>query len=228
MARVIGVGGNSERGLASDGQTILKLTSGGVNSPLANILKSNAPALRIDQVIYFSWTGLPRDNDDPLDYKHNVWNGASLIEKSIGADADETIIVGWSNGGDTAFKLAKRLGARGLKTVLMTLDPTSLLTRYHSWLTGFIAKPPGVELWVNAYPVSIHLAAIFDSEKPVFSEAPIRSTVEGNVIAGFGGGWNWRSLADETYKFAGAHGETVKMLTYLTRKGGAFAKRYQT
>jgi hypothetical protein len=207
---VICVGGNSEASFAGGPQSLRQLSNGANGGRLGQMLPDPLGAGRrmVDvSCTYYSWTGTPREDTwwIPVPVVH--WFGADRIARGEGSPAaawtrkqSALVIVGWSNGGDTAYNLAKRMAK---VDVLFTLDPVSRVTSAH-WLPfmSVFAKPESVRLWLHAYTSTAGLKKI---------------TNPGNIIAAAGGPWNSQPRADVDVKVSGNHGDTVAMLTSLVQ-----------
>jgi pimeloyl-ACP methyl ester carboxylesterase len=174
---------------------------------------------------YYSWAGTPREDYSFWAVPPACWFGADRIAKSESrpaassnpvnasriakfesgpaassnpVNASALIIVGWSNGGDTAYNLAKRMAR---VDALITLDPVSRLTSAH-WLpfVGKFTKPPEVRFWFHAFTKS----------------SGVNKLNTGNIFARAGGPWNDQPGADVNVMVRGNHGDTLAMLTKLT------------
>jgi hypothetical protein len=201
---IICVGGNSEASFAGGPQSLRQLSSGPHGGRLSELLLAPLGGNRSrDDVTctYYSWTGTPRGDTWWIPVPGPHWFGASHIAKTENAVAgSRLIIVGWSNGGDTAFNLARKIGK---VDALFTLDPVSRLTSAH-WLpfNGTFSKPNGVGLWLHAYTRSSGLKGAVNP---------------GNIMAAVGGAWNDQPRADVDIMVPGNHGDTLLMLTRLTQ-----------
>ena len=135
------------------------------------------------------------------------------------------IVVGWSNGGDTAYKTAAGLGR---VDVLITLDPVSRLTSGH-WLPFVdraFRKPTGVENWFHAWTTSwgkSHTEAMkarlgngIQEQERRERQNETAPTNLGNLIAAAGGAWNSQPEADLNLALAGNHGHVAAMLGRVT------------
>jgi hypothetical protein len=176
---------------------------------LLNPLGSDRAGINVS-CTYYSWTGTPREDTwwIPVPVVH--WFGAGHIAKFESrpdpVKASALIIVGWSNGGDTAYNLAKRIAR---VDALITLDPVSRLTSAH-WLpfNGAFPKPLGVRFWFHAFTRS----------------SGVKGKINlGNIFAAVGGPWNDQPKADVNVMVPGNHGDTVAMLTRLTQ-----SEKYRT
>lgn len=208
---VVCVGGNSEASFAGGPQSLRQLSNGSNGGKLCDFLLSPLGSERRNVDVsctYYSWTGTPRADTWWIPVPVTHWFGANHIagaEKRVGALAgpkkdSALIIVGWSNGGDTAYNLAKKIAG---VDALFTLDPVSRVTSAH-WLPfmGTFPKPANVRLWLHAYTKSVGFEKV---------------TNLGNIIAAAGGPWNQQPRADVNVKVPGNHGDTVAMLTALTQ-----------
>lgn len=120
---------------------------------------------------YYSWTGDTFDQGAgcvPNPFQ-DIWEGQRRMLTHL--DALETfddptqliVIVGYSNGGATAFDLADALCARGQHvSLLITLDPVSRL--------GPRAEHLGAQTWLNVF-IEAHSLIIF-SGRPWRGNAP--------------------------------------------------------
>ncbi|MEM8813125.1 MAG: hypothetical protein AAGF59_10945 [Pseudomonadota bacterium] len=174
-------------------------------------------------VQYFSWTGAPIADDWWLATPPMHLNGPKRVRDALKDQpafkkAEHVVVVGWSNGGDTAYKIAEGLGANQKIDILMTLDPVSRVTSYH-WVP-FIArqsKPDGVGLWLHAYTTSWGRSRS-DAEEPDQEQAQntgARPWHPSNIIAAVGGAWDSRPSADSNIAVVGSHGDTKIMLERL-------------
>lgn len=202
------VGGNSES-IHRGG--IWELYSGKSNpksdmtivSDLANKL-----AISPDQidVHYYSWTG---DSEDHKCFLPGHWNwitgGSSLIQeqlpvlKSHPESRPRIAIVGWSNGGATAYELSCDLSKLFPEAVslLVTMDPVSWTTNRYSDASNSPSRV--AQNWINVYTRSNFRDRLFF----------------GNIVALIGRAWN-DSLpstgADDLIFLEGAnHGDTKRM-----------------
>jgi hypothetical protein len=211
VMHVICVGGNSEASTAGGPQSLRQLSNGPNGGRLCEMLLNPLGSDRgkIDvSCTYYAWTGTPREDTWWIPFPGRHWFGADRIAKveqrpdafSNPKKASALIIVGWSNGGDTAYNLAKKVAK---VDVLFTLDPVSRVTSAH-WLpfNGTFPKPHGVGLWLHAFTRS---SGIKGSLNP------------GNIIAAVGGPWNDQPNADVNAMVPGNHGDTILMLTRLTQ-----------
>jgi hypothetical protein len=158
-AHIVYVGGNSQHCDGNQSQLL------GIWREVAQDVAA-ALNLQLEQIDrhYYSWTGETfdprRENCLPNPLRDNIWYGENHIEGALAdqgvlADASKPlIIVGYSNGGATAFDVAARLcrNKRHPVSLLVTLDPVSRLTRRADTL--------GAETWLNVY-VDRHDAVIF-------------------------------------------------------------------
>jgi hypothetical protein len=206
---VICVGGNSEASFAGGPQSLRQLSNGTSGGRLRELLLDplGTDRRKIDvSCTYYSWTGAPREDTWWIPIPVSHWFGADRIAKAenraVASPKKKSalIVIGWSNGGDTAYNLAKKISS---VDVLFTLDPVSRVTSAHWFpLMGTFPKPNGVQLWLHAYTSSVGIKKI---------------TNAGNIIAAVGGPWNDQPRADVDVKVSGNHGDTIVMLTSLTQ-----------
>jgi hypothetical protein len=178
---VVLVGGNSET-LHDDG--IWKLYKGRDKSHDAHLLTSirKHTGLGRDQIAtyYFSWTG--DDEDRRSSFLPGHWNwiygGADYIAGSLKTVLDRATgnvrlaIIGWSNGGATAYELACTLGTKHQPDILVTLDPVSWTTKPCSYYSNTTLASP--RNWIDVYTRS----------------GPASRLKSGNIIAFLGRAWN--------------------------------------
>jgi hypothetical protein len=202
------VGGNSES-LHHGG---IRDIYGGKSLPRSAtpVVADLAARLNVDpetvSVHYFSWTG---DQEEHKGFLPGHWNwirgGSGLIQdqlpalKANRADRERLAIVGWSNGGATAYELACDLSRTipGSVGLLVTLDPVAWSTSQCADQSGNALKVAGE--WINVYTHS------------TFSE---RFKL-GNVVALVGRAWNDTfppQRADDLLYLENAnHGDVVRM-----------------
>lgn len=200
------IGGNSES-VHSGG--IWKLYRGRAQAQSAPLLTSvrQTTGLGSSQIAtyYFSWTG--DDEDDRAYVLPGHWNwifgGASRIEDSLAkvlsyqAASTQLAIVGWSNGGATAYELACRLAPKRAPNLLVTLDPVAWTTKScQEYSNNSVATPPN---WIDVY-----------------TESGLASRLSGgNIIAMIGRAWDDRnlpSMPSDLLKLNPAnHGDTEEM-----------------
>lgn len=203
---VILVGGNSET--ICDGG-IWELYKGRDKADDAYLLTSFREATGLSKkdikAYYFSWTGDCEDRRDSILPGHWSWitGGAEYIESTL-KDAleqrssdTEIAIVGWSNGGATAYELACTLGIKHQPNLLVTLDPVSWTTKPCEYYSNETVSSP--QNWINVY-----------------TESSAGNRFEfGNIIAFFGRAWDDNNLPTNPtaiYKYSpGNHGDTQGM-----------------
>ncbi len=130
---------------------------------------------------YFSWTGDPEDHMSPLPGTWSwITGGSGHIRTQLPGLTDlkyqgiPIAIVGWSNGGATAYELACDLTVRhGVHVgLLVTLDPVAWTTKPCSDGTLPSVKP--AEEWISVYTRSHALQRLG----------------LGNIVAFFGNAWD--------------------------------------
>lgn len=229
---IIAIGGNSEASAAGGAQSLRQLSDGDGGGQLANLLLAPRQSGNKFQIScdYFSWTGAPRTDTWWIPIPPMHLNGANRIVKDrVDSARDDTslIVVGWSNGGDTAYNTAKKIATKRTVDALITLDPVSRITSLH-WVPfmGPFDKPTGVKHWFHAYTTSWgsdYKKAAEEEKKRGGSENANdkdRQAQEdqtkwyspGNFIAAIGGAWNSQPSATINLTVAGNHGHTVAML----------------
>lgn len=192
--RLIVVGGNSEASIAEE-PSLRKMSNGANGGALAQELfkgffTSASPTIACD---YFSWTGDGREDEWWLPIAPGIWDGPAKIVKALGARTDGAplVVIGWSNGGDTAFKTAAMLNRR--VDALITLDPVSRITRGElTTADDMIVKPDNVDRWFHVY-------------------------AEVGLISFFGGHWGSQTNANLNFSYAGKHGHTASMIMRVVR-----------
>lgn len=221
---LIVIGGNSERSAGWDNSLLKHLTAS--DYPLLSSLTS-AKSGSIGPITarYYSWTGDPISDTDKIprpDYYFGR-DARKILEdledpksskdpacpppKKVDLHSFKTVIVvGWSNGGDTAYKLARRISdERRPVDVLITLDPVSRITSLH-WLpfSNHVQRPwddGGKQgLWLHAYTGSTGMDRVQHF---------------GNIVAAIGGAWNAQPNADLSLAIRGNHGDTWAMWKLL-------------
>ncbi len=197
---LLGVGGNSECFSNGGIKKLFNRAGDPRGAKLATDLLHlpNARSIQLENH-YFSWTGDP-EKDEGCITKNPDWvlGGSDYIRTQLKAVAGRTIvIIGWSNGGATAYELACLLEREKDVTVslLVTLDPAA-------WTTTPCPTYPA-RRWIGVYTKSDGLL-----QKLRFS----------NIIAYFGAAWNntfptsERQRAHPLFKLEPAeHGDTVEM-----------------
>lgn len=233
---IIAIGGNSEASAAGGEQSMRQLSNGDEGGQLANLLlapRQSGSKFRIS-CDYFSWTGAPRTDTwwIPLPPMH--LNGANRItrdQKDAAGDDTRLIVVGWSNGGDTAYNTAKKIAGERTVDALITLDPVSRVTSLH-WVPfmGSFDRPEGVKHWFHAYTTSWgsdykkaieeekkrSVGKTADDKENQAREDKTNWYSPGNFIAAVGGAWNSQPSATVNLAVAGNHGHTLAMLDRIT------------
>lgn len=177
------VGGNSES--ISHGGIKDLYKGAAAQKAESTVIKDLAAVLKISpddvSVHYFSWTG---DAEDQKGILPGHWNwitgGSALIQDQLPqirndpSNRPKISIVGWSNGGATAYELSCDLTKRFSNNVslLITLDPVA-------WTTTPCVAVDGTPLrvasnWIDAYTHS----------------SMLNRFQFGNIIALFGRAWN--------------------------------------
>ena len=151
------VGGNSEA--IHDGG-LWKLYKGSLSGTSIGLLKSLGHRTKWVgsdvATYYFSWTGDNEDQRDSWFPDHSSWitGGSAWIEQSMRGvlakyPSAKVAVIGWSNGGATAYELACTLSARRAPELLVTLDPVSWTTRpCRHYSAGRVPTPTP---WINVY-----------------------------------------------------------------------------
>ena len=139
---------------------------------------------------YFSWTGDPEDHPGCIAGKADYISQAhryirEALAKPLQVPGRELVIVGWSNGGSTAYEMACQLSRASPERVslLVTLDPVSRINRWNAATdpqnkcelpgTGGKRVRPA-KTWIGVYTRSTGWASWRPS----------------NIIALAGGAWN--------------------------------------
>lgn len=160
---LIVVGGNSEAGDEKKGMRRLYLGHEKADeSPIVQTLaKTDTEQRRSVAVRYFSWTGDNELHPGLLPGRPNwIFGGSTYIQRSV-PELDDVpqkyrrlVIVGWSNGGATAYELACLLTSsrRNSVSLLITLDPVAWTTRTCRDKGGASRRPASE--WINVYTAS--------------------------------------------------------------------------
>lgn len=106
---------------------------------------------------YFSWTGDSEDHRDNFLPGHWNWvlGGSERIRKNLDAQLgglspkSKIAIIGWSNGGATAYELACRLEGKWKPDLLVTLDPVSWTTT--TCQSGDRVPAVVANTWIDVY-----------------------------------------------------------------------------
>lgn len=201
------VGGNSER---SNHNGLYHLYGGKdkkkadmpIVAELAGRLGTHADSVSVH---YFSWTGDPEDDQSFLPGHWNwITGGSGVIQKQVPALAAtpktaSLAVVGWSNGGATAYELACDLSRTSAERVglLVTLDPVAWTTQPCTTDSGGPRRP--AKEWISVYTHS----------------APSSRFEFGNIVALFGRAWNDSFPPDPPTDLAylpnANHGDTLRM-----------------
>jgi hypothetical protein len=202
------VGGNNEARSPGGIMNLYGGRDGYPSSYLAAMFKRQGIEPGSVQPYYFSWTGDDED-DRRLLPSHWSWitGGDERIAQALGKPlssltaAQQLVVIGWSNGGATAYDFACGLSLTRPVDLLITLDPVSRTTQP---CPGLVAN-----LWLNSYTES----------------GPGNRFKTGNIIAFFGGAWNKHlpSQATASKKLEGAnHGDTQSMMNKRIEQEEAF------
>jgi hypothetical protein len=155
---------------------------------------------------YFSWTGDTEDDRDNVLPGHWDWilGGSKRINESLEtrlkllSPEAKVAIIGWSNGGATAYELACRLARVKKPDLLVTLDPVSWTTT----MCSSVDFGPAIvaNAWIDVYTRS----------------GPLNRLNFGNIIALFGRAWNEDNLPGAPTRlhrhYPGNHSDTQEML----------------
>ena len=194
------VGGNSES-ISGGGIKKLYLSREKfADSALAKYFKEKAGLNPHDvEPYYFSWTG---DDEDHKGFLPGHWRwisgGDERIQMSLNnvlgslRATQQLMIMGWSNGGATAYDLACALSARRSVDLFVTLDPVSWTT---SPCVGTVARR-----WIDVYTAG----------------GPRNRLTFGNIVALLGHAWDNDALPTRPtslHRFYPAnHGDTNTMM----------------
>ena len=204
------IGGNSES-LGEGG--IMKIyggRTGFASSYLASMFRDKVK-LDPQKVLpfYYRWTG---DDEDHPGFLPGHWRWITGGDERIATSLDEvlrsrgpahqTVILGWSNGGATAYDLSCSLTKQRPVDLLITLDPVS-------WTTQ--SCPDAVaKRWINVYTAS----------------GPADRLNSGNIIALLGKAWDNDYLPSQPTSVdrlsPANHGETQRMLEKVVVDGLTF------
>ena len=202
------VGGNSEA--IHDGG-IWKIYKGSLSDSSSSLLSNlrKATSLKKSEIAtyYFSWTGDDESLRNHWLPGHGSWitGGSGWIKTAMQGvllsvpASTQIAIVGWSNGGATAYELACTLSAVRVPELLVTLDPVSWTTQSCAHYSDRRRSSP--ENWINVY-----------TESGLWSRLNA-----GNIIALIGRAWDSDKLPSQIsekslHKLENAnHGDTEKM-----------------
>ena len=203
------VGGNSE---ARSPGGIMKVYGGRESfssSYLAAMFRKHGINPALVQPYYFSWTGDDED-DKGLLPSHWSWitGGDERIAETLKkpllslSGTQQLVVMGWSNGGATAYDLSCGLASFRPVDLLITLDPVSRTTRS--------CQGPVARRWLNAYTAS----------------GPGDRFKTGNIIAFLGGAWDDDKLPSQptaSKKLDGAnHGDSKRLLEERIEQEASF------
>ena len=160
---LVGVGGNAEcRSHGGIRGLMFGKTGEGPNHLKASITTAANGTTTSIVSHYFSWTGDPKDHPGCLPGNLDwITGGADRILKQVPSLltaplTTEIVIVGWSNGGATAYELACRIANHRPKQpgLLITLDPVAWTTRtcVSERQGGQMIRP--AQTWINVYTKS--------------------------------------------------------------------------
>jgi hypothetical protein len=165
---------------------------------------------------YFSWTGDTEDDRDSILPGHWDWilGGSKRIHQNLETqlaalrpDA-KLAVIGWSNGGATAYELACRLASKRKPDLLVTLDPVSWTTK--SCSSADSTPTVVANTWIDVYTRSSFLNRLNF----------------GNIIALFGRAWDSEHLPGVPNGlhrlYPGNHSDTEEMLCAHVFKDTAY------